>query len=277
MIKRLLVGVAGTPAMPTKIKHAIDLAKLHSAEISILSVVDVDRLSSLGPVPLGAGKYAHDMRKGRIARSHSIDENAIATFEAACEDAGVAVQVIRQEGDPLEAVSFAWRYHDLCVLGARGWFDHGVVADPQDALLKLIASGVRPVLAVTDETRPMCKVLIAYNGSLESAKTMKQFIQMALWPDLEIHIVCVGKPKSGEDAETMLEQAAAYCRLYDHEPLLNHIEGEARDVLRSYAAAMEADLIVMGSSYRKMLLLKRFGKHALSMIKSSDVPLFLSH
>lgn len=277
MIKRLLVGVAGTPAMPAKIRHAVDLAKRHGAEISILSVVDVDRLSNLGPVPLGAAKYAHDMRKGRIARSHSLDENAIATFEAACEDAAVPIQVVRQEGDPLKAVTAAWRYHDLCMLGARGWFDHGVVEDPQDALLQLIAGGVRPVLAVTDEIRPMRKALIAYNGSLESAKTMKQFIQMALWPDLEIHIVCVGKPKSGEDAKTMLEQAAAYCRLYGHEPVVDQIEGTGHDALRIYAKDMAADVIVMGSSYRKMLLLKRFGKNALTMIKSSDIPLFLSH
>lgn len=277
MIKRLLVGVAGTPAMPAKIRHTIDLAKLHGAEISVLSVVDVDRLSYLGPVPLGAGKYAQDMRKGRIARSHSLDENAIATFEAACEEAGVPVRVVRQESDPLEAVTSDWRYHDLCVLGARGWFDHGVVEDPQDALLKLIAGGVRPVLAVTDEIRPMRKALIAYNGSLESAKTMKQFLQMALWPDMEIHIVCVGKPKGGEDAKTLLEQAAAYCRLYGYEPALDHIEGEARDVLLSTAKTTEADVIVMGSSYRKMLMLKRFGKNALGLIKSSEVPLFLSH
>lgn len=277
MIKRLLVGVAGTPALPAKIRCTVDLAKLHGAEISILSVVDVERLSSLGPVPLGAGKYAQDMRKGRIARSHSLDETAIATFEAACEEAGVPVRVVRQETDPLEAVTSTWRYHDLCVLGARGWFDHAVVADPHDALLTLIAGGVRPVLAVTEEIRPMRKALIAYNGSLESAKTMKQFIQMALWPDMEIHIVCVGKPKSGEDVTTLFEQAAAYCRLYGHEPMTDNIEGEVRDVLHSYAKAMGADVIVMGSSYSKMLLLKRFGKNALGLIKSSEVPLFLSH
>ncbi|TQV76118.1 universal stress protein [Denitrobaculum tricleocarpae] len=277
MVKRLLVGVAGTPAMAAKIKHTIDLAKLHDAEISILSVVDVARLSALGPVPLGAGKYAQDLREGRIAKSHKLDENAIAGFEAACGEAGIPVQVIRQEEDPMEAVTSTWRYHDLCILGARGWFDHGVVADPQNALLKLITGGVRPVFAVTNEIRPMRKALIAYNGSLESAKTMKQFVQMGLWPDIELHIVCAGKSKSGEEPAVLLEQAAAYCRAYGHAPVVDHIEGAAQDVLLSYAKAMEADIIVMGSSYRKMLLQKRFGKNALGMIKASEIPLFLSH
>ena len=217
------------------------------------------------------------MRKGRIARSHALDETAIATFEAACEEAAVPFKVIRQETDPLEAVTAAWRYHDLVMLGARGWFDHAVVQDPQDALLKLIAGGVRPVLAITEEIRPIRKALIAYNGSLESAKTMKQFMQMALWPELEIRILCVGKPKSGEHVESVLEQAAAYCRLYGHEPSLESAEGNVCEVLRNSAKAMDADLIVMGSSYRKMLLLKRFGKNALGLIKTSEIPLFLSH
>lgn len=277
MIKRILVGVAGTPAMPAKVKHTVDLAKLHGAEISILSVVDVARLSALGPVPLGAGKYAQDLREGRIARSHELDENAIAAFESACGEANVPVEVIRQEEDPIVAVTSAWRYHDLCILGARGWFDHGVVEDPQNALLKLITSGVRPVLAITENIRPIRKALIAYNGSLESAKTMKQFIQMALWPDLELHVVCAGKPKSGEDAKVVLEEAANYCRAYGHKPVVDHTEGDAQDVLLSYAKAMAADIIVLGSSYRKMLLQKRFGKNALGLIKNSEIPLFLSH
>lgn len=277
MIKRLVVGVAGTPALQAKIEHTVDLALRHDAEISVLSVVDVDRLSLVGPVPIGAGKHAQDMREGRIERSHGLDENAIAKFEAACRDAKVPVQVIRQEGDPLDVLPAAWRYHDLCVLGARGWFDYDLLADPQDALLKVIAAGVRPILAVTDDFRPIRKALIAYNGSLESAKTMKQFVQMSLWPEMELHILCVGKPKTQEEPHAMLDQAGAYCRLYGYEPTLARVDGDVQLAVLDHAAAIKADVIVLGSSYRKILLFRRFGKNALGLIKMSEVPLFLSH
>lgn len=277
MIKRLLVGVAGTPALESKIAAGIGLARTHGAEISALSVVDVDRLSALGPVPLGAAKYAQDLRNQRIARSHKLDELAVGKLETACSEASVTLNVIRKEGDPLDVLAAAWRYHDLCVLGVRGWFDYGVVPDAQNALLKLIAKGVRPILAVTDEARPVRKALIAYNGSPESAKAMKQFAQMALWPAIDVHIVCVGAAKSEETPETVLEEAANYCRLYGLNPSVAQMDGDVGDALLRAAVRVGADVIVMGSSYRKILMRQRFGKNALRLIKTSGIPLFLSH
>lgn len=226
---------------------------------------------------IGAEKYAQDMREGRIERSHGLDENAIARFESACADAEIPVRVIRQEGDPVDVLAAAWRYHDLCVLGARGWFDYDVLPEPQNALLKLIARGVRPILTVTVDVRPIRKALIAYNGSLASAKAMKQFVQMSLWPDMDVHIVCVVKPKTQEEPQALLHQAAVNCRLYGYDPILAQVEGEVRSALLSHAATIEADVIVLGSSYRKVLLSQRVGKNALGLIKMSDVPLFLSH
>ena len=203
MVKRVLVGIAGTPSLPAKIECAIDIAKRHNAELSLVSVVDVDRLSRVGPVPLGAGMYAQDMRKNRIAKSHALDEDAIEKFEAACKQAGVPVKTIRREDHPLDVLAAVWRYHDLCLLGARGWFDYGVMPEPENGLLDLIAKGVRPILTVSETPRQIRRAMIAYNGSLQSAKAMKRFLQMALWPDIKLHITCVGQPESGESAQSL--------------------------------------------------------------------------
>lgn len=277
MLKRILVGIAGTPALPAKIAASVDLAQKHGAEISAVSVVDVDRLSALGPVPIGAAKYAQNLREQRIARSHKLDEQALEKLETACAEAGVPMHALRAEGDPLEVLTSNWRYQDLCVLGVRGWFDYGVLPDVQNALLKLIAKGVRPILAVTEDMKPVRSAVIAYNGSPESAKAMKQFAQMSLWPGIEVQIVCVGGPKSGEPAETILQEAADYCRLHGLNPSVTQMEGEVADSLLEMAARSEAGVIVLGSSYRKILMRQRFGKNALQLIKTSPVPLFLSH
>lgn len=277
MVKRILVGIAGTPALPAKIAASIGLAKEHKAEISAVSVVDVDRLSSLGPVPIGAAKYANDLRMQRIERSHKLDELALGKLETACAEANVPMRAIRAEGDPLEILSSAWRYQDLCILGVRGWFDYGVLPDAQNALLKLIAKGVRPILAMTDEVKPVRSAVIAYNGSPESAKTMKQFAQMALWPGIDVQIVCVGAPKSDEPVETILQEAADYCRLHGLNPSVEQMDGDVGDALLRAAVRTDAGVIVMGSSYRKILMHQRFGKNALQLIKTSSIPLFLSH
>ncbi len=277
MVKRLLVGIAGTPSLPAKIECAIDIAKRHRAEISLVSVVDVDRLSRVGPVPLGAGAYAQNMRDSRIAKSHALDENAIGKFEEACRQADVPVRTIRREDQPLDVLAAVWRYHDLCLLGARGWFDYGVMPEPEDGLLNLIAKGVRPILTVSETPRTVRRVMIAFNGSLQSAKAMKRFIQMALWPDVKIHIVCVGEPETGESAAGLLEEAAAYCKMYGHDPSTEQADGDVQDALLGMAESAGADLIVLGSSYRKLLMRQRFGRNALGLIQRSDVPLFMSH
>lgn len=223
MIKRLIVDVSGTTVLQAKIEFAVDLARRHGAEMSLLSVVDAERLSMIGPVPIGAGKYAHDMRQARIEQSHKLDERAIVDFEAACAAAKIPVRVIREEGDPLDVLADEWRYHDLFVIGARGWFDDDVVAQPRETLLKMIAHGVRPICAVTEDMRPIRTALITYNGSPGSANTMKRFIQMSLWPEIRVHIVCVGMPKSSETPQVVLDQAAAYCRQHGYDPVVAHI------------------------------------------------------
>jgi len=277
MIKRILVGVAGILYAEGKIAAAIDLAKHHQAAITALSIVDVDRLRKVGPVPLGAEYYAEHLRENRIERSHDEAEMALEAFANACAAADVPFHAERQEGDPIHNLASVWRYQDICLLGTRGWFGYGVVADPEDALLRLIASGVRPLFATTMRYQPVERVLIGYNGSLESAKAMKQFLQMRLWPDMEIHIACVGQPKSGETPEALLDAAAAYARAYGYRTSTAPLDGVACAALLEHAHAIDAGIIVLGSSYRKVILAQRFGSNAINLIRTSDRPLFLSH
>lgn len=277
MLSRILVGVSGTQTSAAKLRLALDLAKRHGSEVTALSIVDVERLCQVGAVPLGAGHHAERWRAQRIEESHAAAGRAIDAFAAQCRAEGVPVRVLTREGDPIDVLIDAWRYHDLCVLGVRSWFDHEVVAEPTRALLKLVAAGVRPLLATTPASGPIEKVLVAYNGSLESAKAMKQFAQLRLWPEAALEIVCVGHGKTGEEPAALLGEAAAYCRSHGYTVTTAALEGVARDVLLEHTRAIGADLIVLGSSFKKVLTLHRFGTNALTLLKTSEQPLFLSH
>lgn len=277
MITRILVAVSGTAVGPAKLTQTLDLAKRHKAEITALSVIDVERLRHVGPVPIGAGHHAEHWREQRIEEARAAAEQRIAEMADLARQAGLKVHPLRVEGDPLDVLIRAWRYQDLCVLGARSWFEHGVVPQPADALLKVVAAGVRPLLTVTDATHTVHKALVAYNGSLESAKAMKQFAQMRIWPGIALHIVCVNGTKTGEPAERVLEDAAAYCRGQGFGCTAAQLDGQPSEVLLRHAHEVQADLIVLGSSFRKVLTLQRFGTNALTLLQTSDLPLFLSH
>ena len=275
MIRRILIGLAGTPATEAKIAYTVDIAARHGAMVSAMSLVDVARLAKVGPVPIGGAHYAKQMRDDRIARIRQAARTALERFEAACADAGVPFTIIREETDPFNALADAWRYHDLCVLGLRGWFHNGVVAEPEGALLRLVDRGVRPILAITERHSPINTVMIGYEGSAEAAKAMKRFMQLGLWPDCRLHIACFG----GASAENhrAVDGAAEYVRAFGAEVTSAVIDKPVLEGIPAEADRVGADLLVLGTHYRKAILGKRFGSTIVTTLKASDRPVFMTH
>ena len=275
MIKRILVGVAGTAATPCKIEYALDLAQRHGAKLNILSVVDVDRLARVGMVPIGAGEMAEMMRQERIKQSHDNAMAAIDTFMARASEHDVPFTKLYAEGDPLEILAEHWQFNDLCLLGLRGWFDHVVVSDPENVLLRLAMRGVRPILAVGEHYRPVHKALITFRGTKSSAQAMKRFVQMRLWPDVALHILCI--EPSGARAEQLLDRAADYCSAHGYTVTTQHEIGDPEAVILDVARQHDCDIIVMGVSYRQDLLHTVFSRVTLGVLKASDLPIYMTH
>ncbi len=274
MIKRILVALSGTPFTATATKYALELAKLHNAEVTGVTDVDIAKLMKVGPVPVGGGAAAASLAEHRIHVTEEHVEQAIADFEQACADAGMIHCVDRETGDPFDQLIALWRYHDLTIAGLRGLFEYGVVENPDDVLIRLISDGVRPILAVPKAYRPIRKVLVAYNGSMESAKALKQFVQMDLWPDIALQIVCFDM--TPQESETLLSDASSYCRAHGLAVQTEHVDGGPRDHLLEYAQQSEVDLIVLGSTSRARIFKRLLGDTALHCLQNADVPLFLT-
>ena len=63
MIKRILLGLGGTPYTDVAIERAVELAKDHGARITGVTVVDIKRLKKIGPLPPGGDALAEKLRK----------------------------------------------------------------------------------------------------------------------------------------------------------------------------------------------------------------------
>jgi nucleotide-binding universal stress UspA family protein len=105
MIKRILLGVAGTPATAAKAHYAVEPAKRFGASVSPVSVVDSTRLARIGPAPAGALHLAAQMVDSRVRLSREQSEAALAGFEERCQAGGVACEMIRREGDPFDVLA----------------------------------------------------------------------------------------------------------------------------------------------------------------------------
>jgi nucleotide-binding universal stress UspA family protein len=274
MISRILVPLGGGTSLLPTIQQAVELAQIHGAELTAAALFDAPRLWAVGPVPVGASAAAVQLRRYRMdTAGQSLDE-AIAEFEAAARVASLRHRIIRQEGNPIDLLAALSRYQDIVVAGLNGLFDWGLVDEPPDELVKLVHEGVRPIVAVNGQARSIRRVLIAYSGSLESAKAMKQFVQLRLWPDVQIKLLTFNEQVA--EGERLLADAAEYCRSHGYQPEVEVLPFAPRGHLLEHAAAWDADLLVLGNSAKNLLLRRWFGETALEVIRHAELPLFLS-
>lgn len=274
MLKRILVGLGGTEYTVTAINQAVALAMAHDAEVTGVSIIDEGRMTYVGPVPIGGGHYAHELADDRMEKAKERGEWAVQEFTEACRAAGVRHQVLREVGEPFTLMIDQARYHDLMIFGLRSLFEFDLVPDPHNALVRLVQAGVRPLLAVSKGFNPVKKVLIAYSGSMESAKAMKRFVQMRLWPEAKLRIVTF--EHQSDKAKQLVGDAADYCRAHGFEPEEAFAPDSPKDHLLPYAADWGADLTVVGNSAKNLLLRRIFGETALHVIQKADKPLFLA-
>lgn len=275
MIKRILVGLAGTTYTPVAIERAVTLAQTHDAEVTGVTVLDARRVRSLGGAVPPPWEDADAIRDQRIAITQARITQAIRDFEAACEKANVKHRVVEESGDAFTRLVDLARYHDLMVFGLRSVFEYDfLVGVPESLLIQLVSAGVRPLIAVSEEYRSISRVLVAYNGSMESAKAMKRFVQMRLWPGAELKIVTFHPSET--KANELLRDAEDYCRAHGFRVCHQSNPGDPKVLLLAAATLWQADMIVMGNSVRSVLLRKVLGDTLLGTLRDTQIPLFLA-
>jgi len=277
MIKRILIGIGGTPFTATATEAAVQLGVTHGARVTAVTVVDEARLRNVGPIPLGGGAAAAELREHRFRVTREKISAAIASLEQQCAARNVPLTVLREHGDPFRLLTQRARYHDLMIFGLRSMFEYDVLGpdvDPAAMLNSLAKSGVSPILAGSDRRMAVRRVLFAYDGSAPAAQAMREFIRMRLWPEVELRILTCDDPT--EDVRQLAEDARDYCRDHGVEPLVAHRPDAAADAILAEAASWNADLVVLGCSGRSSLTCRLFGATALDVLRRADCPLFLS-
>ncbi len=274
MIKRILAGVCDPLYTASVARHSTELAQRFDAGVTAISVTDIARLKDVGPMAVGTATWRHSMISNRMEKNDDAIRQSLDVLTRLCDEAQVKCDVVRAGGLPYEKLLKASRYHDLMVFGLKGLFEHGVIDEPPNELIRLIESGVQPVLAAGPEFSEIKRVLVAYSGSVESAKTIRTFNQMNLWPDAELKVIHIGK--RGGDGPVLLTEMRDYFAAHGKEIEIEFIDGTAKNLLLPAAEDWAADLIVVGNSAKSLLRRRVFGETALKAMRESNIPLFLS-
>jgi nucleotide-binding universal stress UspA family protein len=275
MIKRILVGLAGTTYTPIAIQRAIRLAQTHGAEVTGVTVLDVRRVRVVGGQGIPPWDNSSAIHGRRIAIAESYLTQSVREFETECKEANVKYRIVEETGDAFTKLIELARYHDLMVFGLRSILEYNfLVGDPETLLIRLVGAGVRPLIAVSEEFRKVSRVLIAYSGSMESAKAMKRFVQMQLWSGVELKIVTFHP--SDDVANDLMRDAVDYCRAHGFNVCYQSNPGDSKVLLLAAANLWQADMIVMGNSTRSVLLKKVLGDTLLETLHYTQIPLFLA-
>ena len=273
-VKRILVGLGGTDYTPVAIRRAIELAQHHQAEVTGVTIMDESRLRDVGPVPVGSAHAARALREHRLEVSQQSVQEALELFQESCERQQIQFRVHQESGESFALMTNLARYHDLMIFGLRSIFDSGLGLDPQDTLARLVRAGVRPLIAVSREYRPIRRALLTYSGSPESAKTIKRFVQSRLWPDVELRLLTCARTTS--DVTALLADMSAYCRAHGYEPETEASEESPNARILAAAQEWNSDLIVIGNGVRNLWLNRVLGSTALHVIQNADRPLYLA-
>ena len=281
MIKRILLSVSKDPNGAPETTVGVDLAKRHGAEITGITAVEPSRIAL--EVPRGllfTQSYANaidDLVKESLAES----EGAIAKLGRICGENQIKFQSATGSDNAEEFLSSMWRFQDLCIIPTHPWIPGIEQPGSANGILHLVVLGLRPLIAVpkTIPTAPPSKVLVALSGSLESAKAMKQFTQLRLYPGVPVHLVTIGNPKSGEQPQELLGLATTYLKSHDHPVTTARLDptNDRVQALFDEADRAGAEMFVIGSSYKKLLSMERYGKHAVEILQRSKFPVFISH
>jgi nucleotide-binding universal stress UspA family protein len=273
MIKRILVAFGGIRANPGTNFWAAQVAKRLQASVTIVPLLDVDSWMRLMPAMMTSGHAARILE----SRPWDVAPEGLRQLQQQCESvytpAGVPWELANAGSSPWECLLSETRFHDLLVFGLDDAYDPLIVPNFLQAAGVLLGDGACPLLCVPATLREVKSVLIAFSGTVASARALKRFVHSHLWNDAPVEIVCQSDDHA--EAQFHLQHAERYLFAHGSTPRTTVIGGNATDLCR-YAVESSADLIVAGSSHRNRLGIETSSEVLRGFLAQTTLPVFIA-
>lgn len=277
MIKRILVVLDDSEASKAAKLYALQLAKNSDASLTGLAVVDTPWITAAQPEPLGGAAYKihRDQELVRKTRTHT--EEMLKSFVEKCSQLQVKCSIAEREGFPVTEIEKLSQEHDLIVIGRTTDFHFDLDQENDLTVKHITRDSPRPLIIVGPTPSSGKIVLIAYDGSLQAARTLHMYLLLGLANEHKIHIISIARHP--QEANDIASRARTMCELYGITPTVKSITSSrpAEEIITATAKDVDANLIVMGAFGHQGIREFFFGSCAQHMIKKSDIPLFIYH
>jgi nucleotide-binding universal stress UspA family protein len=275
-IASILIHVDNNTACKSRLETAIRLAQQFDAHLTALYVILPTNFPIFSQIPVGP-KFIKSHRK-------SLWEGA-ARAQKDCEDAardvGVTLEWRAEEGILIDTLNEHGRYCDLIVLGqydpsdrndlSEGAADH-VILESGTACL------VVPYIGIAANN--MNNILIAWNGSMESSRAVKDAVPILKQAKRVEVLVINPEQRKVDEGDVTGAKASAYLARHGinvEAHTVHNKQSNAGDVLLSHASDFSADLVVMGAYGHTRLREKVLGGVTKHLLEHMTVPVLMSH
>ncbi len=283
MIKRILIALDPDDDTPVATQYAIELAKKFDASVTGLAVVDTSNIYPTGII--GEPDMTHHARnlwEELSDESREVAKRLLDRFQKTVEKTGIRYTAIKQEGASYDRIIEGMKYHDLLVVGRESHFFYNEPRRETKTLAQVVKHGVSPTLVVMDRYKDVQKVLVAFDGSNPSARSLKSFVHlMPYGKELEIELFYVEdevSERTEENGSSILDYAEHYLKEHQftntRKTIVSHKKPSEKIMERRDET--DADLIVLGAHAVSALKRITFGSNTHDLITQSDTPLFLS-
>jgi nucleotide-binding universal stress UspA family protein len=277
MFKSLLALIDGDRSNSALIESTVDLAGSMPAELLAMGVIDPDVVTPHEPVPLGAGHAKHELDTSRMEAARREVEAGLARLASRCSSAGVSFQAVESLGEPLDLILSTAPLVDLIVMNRPSDDLQAHLHLGASALRQLLHASPRPVLLIPESCAPARSALIAYDGSLQSVRTLQLFALSGLAADRTVHVVSLAA--DARQAAAVASQAIQYLGRYG--TVAQHysegFDGNAGRRILELASERQAGMVVMGAYGQRFVRELFLGSVTRTVIDESAVPVFLYH
>lgn len=279
MIRRILVALDPDLDTPVATRYAADIARRYEAEVVGLAVVDTGKIEAESRGGgIGSMYYGEKLRENLTEETRKKANELIAAFSDAMKDSGVEHVNAVEEGVPFRRIVEDMKYHDLLVAGREPHFFYGHPEKKTQTLAKVVKQTTAPSLIVGKTQSEVKRVLIAYDASASSARTMQYFAHLKPFgADIEVEALNVHDGEES-DSRLMLKLLESYLEKHGFTTRTTSVRGDGTaEQISDYADQSGADLVVAGAHSVSMWKKLAFGSTTQRLLTKCPKPLFLHH
>ena len=266
-MKNILVLVHKDQGQPSRLQVAIDVTRIVSGHLLCLDIVIPPEWGDDSLTRWGLNALLEIANKAEASNRSAI--------ETQLGSENIDWEMIEVTGDPSRQLPKAMGFADLVIVNSDA--PRVDIKHARRIAGEIIVAAKRPVIAVPRRCSgfdPCGKVIVAWDGEAQSNEAMRAALPL-MKRAFGVTLLTINKPTgplAGGDAVHYLT-----ARGINAGPLTMTTDGKVADAILQRARAEGARYIVMGSYSRGRLTEAVFGGVTQSLLRKSDIPLFLFH